>query len=82
MHEFDPYGLILQCRRRQQRRDNLILRSLRAECSLAALAGAASIPQPDRGKPVGTRRGYAYAKGQHAVGCKALKKELEQSGKK
>ena len=42
MHEFDPHGLILQCRRRQQRRDNLIS-AVYGGVFLAALAGAVSI---------------------------------------
>jgi len=29
----------------------------------------------------GTRRGYAYAKEQHAVKCEHLKAELKRSGK-
>ena len=42
MHEFDPHGLILQCRRRQQRRDT-ILSAAYGGLFLAALAGAVSI---------------------------------------
>ena len=42
MHEFDPLGLQLQCRRWQQRRDT-ITAVIAGGVFLAALAGAVSI---------------------------------------